>query len=232
VLAPFAELIPHAVLAGILVKVGYDIIDFQYLKRAHQGPRWDLALMVLVLGLTVFVDLITAVAAGVILASLAFVKQMADLQLKAFGGHLPEIPYATSPEESELLKRVGRKVTMFDFGGPLSFGAAADVGHQVRERVKGEEHYAIVLDFTRVPFIDVSAARAVETIGCDARVSGKRIFMSGMNDNVRSVLSGLDADHCLPDGAHYEHRIDAVRAAVTWAESDDRELPSSGSEAA
>jgi SulP family sulfate permease len=59
-----ASVIPHAALAGVLVKVGMDIIDFSYLKRAHRGPRWDLALMALVLGLTVFVDLITAVGAG------------------------------------------------------------------------------------------------------------------------------------------------------------------------
>ena len=65
-LAPLASQIPQAVLAGILVKVGYDIIDFAYLKRAHQGPRFDLALMALVLGLTVFVDLITAVMAGLL----------------------------------------------------------------------------------------------------------------------------------------------------------------------
>ncbi|MEQ8178368.1 MAG: SulP family inorganic anion transporter, partial [Amphiplicatus sp.] len=82
-LAPLAERIPHAVLAGILVKVGWDIIDWSYLKSAHRGPRWDLALMALVLALTVFVDLITAVAAGVVLASLAVVKQIADLQLEA-----------------------------------------------------------------------------------------------------------------------------------------------------
>ena len=218
VLAPLAARIPHAVLAGILVKVGWDIIDFAYLKRAHQGPRWDLALMVMVLGLTVFVDLITAVAGGVILASLAFVKQMADAQLKTFGGELPRIPYTTSPEESDLLGRAGRSVTLFDFGGPLSFGAAADLGHQVRERVKGDEHQAIVLDFTRVPFVDVSAARAVETIGCDARHSGKRVFMSGMNDQVRAMLAGLNADHCLPDDTHYASRLDAIRAAVDYCD--------------
>ena len=82
VLAPLAEKIPHAVLAGILVKVGYDIIDVAYLKRAHKGPRFDLMLMALVLGLTVFVDLITAVLAGVVIAALAFVKQIADEQLR------------------------------------------------------------------------------------------------------------------------------------------------------
>ena len=44
-LAPLAKLIPHAALAGILIKVGYDIIDVAYLKRAHRGPRLDLILM-------------------------------------------------------------------------------------------------------------------------------------------------------------------------------------------
>lgn len=226
VLAPLAEQIPHAVLAGILVKVGYDIIDFSYLKRAHQGPRWDLALMVLVLGLTVFVDLITAVAAGVILASLAFVKQMADAQLKAFGGELPKLPVGMSPEESDLMKRAGGRVSLFDFGGPLSFGAAADVGHHVRERVKNSAE-AIVLDFSSVPFIDVSASRAVETIGCDARHANKRVFISGMNDDVKAVLTGLDADHCLPRDTYFPTRLDALKAAVEYVDKNaDASKPS------
>jgi SulP family sulfate permease len=219
-LAPLAAQIPHAVLAGILVKVGYDIIDFSYLKRAHQGPRWDLALMVLVLGLTVFVDLITAVAAGVVLASLAFVKQMADAQLRSFGGQLPTIPADTSPEEAELLRIAKKSVTLFDFGGPLSFGAAADVGHHVRERVR-EHAQAIVLDFSRVPFVDVSAALAVETIGCDARHAGKRVFVSGMNDEVRKVLTGLNADHCLPKDTYFATRAEALRAAVEYVNASE-----------
>jgi SulP family sulfate permease len=220
VLAPIAALIPHAVLAGILVKVGYDIIDVGYLKRAHQGPRWDLLLMVIVLGLTVFVDLITAVAAGVVLASLAFVKQMADAQLKNFGGELPRIPYDLSTEEDALLERVKKDhVTMFDFGGPLSFGAAADLGHHVRERVKKNDAAALVLDFTRVPFVDVSAARAVETITSDAEHVGKRVFISGMNDQVKDVLAGLNDNHSLLKDSYFSRRVDAIRAAVEYCES-------------
>ena len=49
VLAPLAEKIPHTVLAGILIKTGWDIIDRAYILKAHRGPRWDLALMLLVL---------------------------------------------------------------------------------------------------------------------------------------------------------------------------------------
>lgn len=214
VLAPLASLIPHAVLAGILIKVGYDIVDFAYLKRAHKGPRWDLALMAMVLLLTIFVDLITAVAAGVVLAALAFVKQLADEQLKQFSGNSETENLTTSPEEKYLLELADGEVTLFDFGGPLSFGAAADVGHQVRERVK-DASSAIILDFSRVPFVDVSAARAVETIVCDAKRAGRTVYETGMNESVRSTLNGLDATHCLPVHTRYEQRIDALRAAVS-----------------
>ncbi|MEM7543040.1 MAG: SulP family inorganic anion transporter [Pseudomonadota bacterium] len=218
-LAPIAELIPHAVLAGILVKVGWDIIDVAYLSRAHKGPRWDLALMAIVLGLTVFVDLITAVAAGVVLAALAFVKRIADIQLEAFQN---EGSVSTSPEEQALLDQAKNQITMFEFTGPLSFGAAADVGHQVRERVKNRSG-AIILDFSSVPFVDVSAARAVETIACDANQAGKLVFSSGMNEHVRNVLAGLNADHCLPPNAYYETRLDALKAALDTIENPTSE---------
>lgn len=218
VLAPLAELIPHAVLAGILVKVGYDIIDVRYLKRAHQGPRWDLALMALVLVLTVFVDLITAVAAGVVLAALAFVKQIADEQLKKIGDP-DSMDFEITAEEKALISRAHNRVTVFEFGGPLSFGAAADVGHQVRERVKHSAE-ALVLDFSRVPFIDVSASRAIETIGCDARAANKKVFISGMNDTVRKTLTALEADCCLPSDTYFDTRLDAIHAAMEYVEAE------------
>ena len=212
-LGSLASKIPHAVLAGILIKVGYDIIDFSYLKVSHKGPRWDLVLMALVLGLTVFVDLITAVAIGVVLAALAFVKQLADDQLAQFGG-VKGRTVTTSPEEKELLSKVhAGEITIFDFGGPLSFGAAADVGHQVRERVKGNTA-AMILDFSRVPFIDVSAAKAIETIIVDAADAGKLIYETGMSDSIRETLDNLNATLKLPVDSSYATRTEALRAAV------------------
>jgi len=186
-LGPLASNIPHAVLAGILVKVGLDIIDWRYLKRAHKGPRWDLILMVLVLGLTVFVDLITAVAAGVVLAALAFVREVAQLQIKELK---PAMEGEGTPEEAALLKQAKGKISLFSFGGPMSFGAAADLGHHVRERAK-KGSQVLILDFSRVPRIDVSAAMAVETIATDALGAGRTLVISGANDDIKEVLKGL-----------------------------------------
>ena len=237
VLAPLASKIPHAVLAGILVKVGYDIIDISYLKRAHRGPRFDLALMVMVLSLTVFVDLITAVVAGVVVAALAFVKQVADAQLAAAAGETDGATDGLSDAEATLLEECGNRITFFDLGGPLSFGAAADLGHQVRERLSPKHHTSLVLDFSRVPFMDVSAARAVETIAQDATHAGKRLYLCGINEAVAASLEGLGVEEQLPGDSRFESRLEALTAARDWifenaAPSDAAENPDPSAQAA
>lgn len=214
-LSPLASLIPHAVLAGILVKVGWDIIDVAYIRHAHKGPRWDLALMAMVLGLTVFVDLITAVAFGVVMASLAFVKRLADEQLAQLDSEHGDA--AGDPEEKALLDRADGSVLLFDFHGPLSFGAAADLGHKVRERTQ-RGATAIVLDFSTSSHFDVSAARAVETIGNDAEAAGKLVYLCGMSEDVLETLSGLNLDENLPLDHRFETRVEALRAAVEEVE--------------
>ena len=216
VLAPLASKIPHAVLAGILVKVGYDIIDVSYLKRAHRGPRFDLALMFMVLSLTVFVDLITAVVAGVVVAALAFVKQVADAQLAAAAGENAVSTDGLSEPESTLLSECGSRLTYFDLGGPLSFGAAADLGHHVRERISPTHHTSLVLDFSKVPFMDVSAARAVETIAQDAAHAGKHLYVCGINEQVATSLEGLGVSELIPATSRFETRVDALSAARDW----------------
>ncbi|SDD34415.1 SulP family inorganic anion transporter [Kordiimonas lacus] len=217
VLAPVASLIPHAALAGILIKVGYDIIDWTYLKRAHKGPRWDLALMAVVLGLTVFVDLITAVAAGVVLAALAFIKQLSEQQIKNLQVIDREV---ADPEERALLTSLRDRVSVFDFGGPLSFGAAADLGHHVREKADGATRI-LIMDFTRVPFLDLSAAKAVETIVEDARHAGKGLFFVGASADVRSVIDGLQVATGMADAHWFDNRMVALTEAANLIEKDE-----------
>lgn len=209
-LGPLASQIPHAVLAGILVKVGYDIIDIAYMKRAHKGPRWDLALMVIVLGLTVFVDLITAVAVGVVLAALAFVKQTADIQLRALNSKEPK---TENEQELELLKKAKGKVTVFDFAAPLSFGAAADFGHHVREKWKTGQQ-ALILDFSNIDDIDLSAIMAVQTIAEDATTAGKQVLISGASVKISELLHGFDIGQKIPDEYWFNDRIAAIEYAV------------------
>ena len=211
VLGPLAEKIPHAVLAGILFKVGYDIIDWTYLARSHRGPRIDLALMAIVLLMTVFVDLMTAVVTGVFLAALAFIQQLAQAQVARLRSTEVE---PQSERERALLAMADGRVNIFEFTGPMSFAAAADLGHHVRETTELHQH-ALILDLGDVPFLDVSAARAVETVTTDAREAGRDVYVCGLSEEGRRTLAELGADRAIEADGFLPDREAALELAVS-----------------
>ena len=91
-LGKYVELVPHAVLAGILMKVGWDIIDWRFITRIHRVQREHLLVMVITMGLTVFVDLVTAVAIGLISAGMAYSRQLERLELDSVVSVPPQRP--------------------------------------------------------------------------------------------------------------------------------------------
>jgi SulP family sulfate permease len=216
---PLAESIPHSVLAGILIKVGVDILDVSYLRRAHRGPRLDLVLMVVVLAMTVLVDLISAVAVGVVLAALGFVKRLADQQLENFD---PDEGVFTDAERRMLREADGR-IAVFRFDGPLSFGAAADLSHEARERMHGDTG-AMVLDFGRLAFVDMSAILAIETILAEASKSRTSVFVCRMNDEVQQALTRVD----VPEHFSFMDRPSAIEAALSAVRGRPAEPQSAG----
>ncbi|MDH5410348.1 MAG: SulP family inorganic anion transporter [Alphaproteobacteria bacterium] len=211
-LAPLAEHIPHAVLAGILFKVGIDIIDWDYLRRIRRAPRVGVLFMLIVLGLTVFVDLIVAVAVGVVMASLLFVKRMADLQnenIRTITGETEDAPL--SDEARAILKSAEGRLLLFHLGGPMSFGVAKGMGRCFSVSNKFE---ALVFDLTDVPLIDSSASLALRDGIKQARADGRPVFMAGARPVVEEILDRLGVFDHLPAGHRFANRAEALRAAL------------------
>ncbi len=207
-----AERIPHAVLAGILIKVGIDIIDWGYLRRLREAPRAGILFMVVVLLLTVFVDLITAVAVGIVLASLLFVKRMSDLQL----ANITTITHdgdqsSLSGDETAVLAQAGGRIVLYHLTGPFSFGAAKGMARQL---AAADQFDALVLDLTDVPFLDSSASLALEDSILQAQERQKHVFLVGARDEVEETLKRLGVTELLPEGHHHIKRIDALRQAA------------------
>ncbi len=203
-LAPLAEKIPTAALAGILVKVGYDIIDFGYLKKLHKSPRWDVVLMLLVLVFTVFVDLITAVGLGIVLAAIGYVKQTADLQLKKVHNDNDH-----TDDECVVTTQTKGYAAVVSFDGLLSFGASADLAHVMRDKwAQGKQ--AIIIDFTKVPSVDVSVLMAMEAIADDAHVAEKNLIISGASQQVKTLLHNFDVSKKIPQERWFDTHDEAV----------------------
>lgn len=182
-----AAYIPHAVLAGILVKVGTDIIDWDYLKRMRTAPKAGIVIMFIVFGLTVFVDLITAVAIGMIMSAFLFMQRMADLQLSSITAiTLPQEESPLSNEEAKILEQADGRILLFHISGPMSFGAAKSTAR----RLAGFDHYdVLILDLSDVPQIDFTACRALEDMLHTASDTGRDAFLVGCKKQVHQMLA-------------------------------------------
>tara|TARA_R110002072_G_scaffold21902_5_gene77175 strand:+ start:5267 stop:6892 length:1626 start_codon:yes stop_codon:yes gene_type:complete len=208
-LGTLAEHIPHAVLAGILLKVGFDIVDWNYLQRIHNAPRSGVLIMLTTLLLTVFVDLITAVAIGTIMASLIFVKRMSDSQvenMRILGGSndshdLPE-------EEARILENAGGHIVLFHIEGPMSFGSAKEV---VQLLTTDREQDVLIIDFSNVPFIDSTASLAIEEVILKVQGDNDSVVLCGMCSAVDKVLSQIGVAKLLPKTHITQTRLQALK---------------------
>ncbi|MEC4890791.1 MAG: SulP family inorganic anion transporter [Nitrospira sp.] len=219
-MGPLAGRIPLAVLAGILVKVGVDIIDWRLLKHVLQAPRADVMIMAVVCAMTVLADLIMAVAVGLVLASLLFVKRMADLELmnlRVITDSAAESPL--SEEEALVLGRHEGRIILIHIDGPMSFGSAKDMVRRLEGVARWSSFRAVVLDLSAVPAIDGTAALAVEDMIHLARAHGQHLVLVGMQPSVTKVLEGLGVLRLVPPDHHHARRIEALHHAARLADS-------------
>lgn len=215
-LAPLAERVPHAALAGILLKVGWDIIDWAYLKRLRDAPRDKVIVMAVTFALTVFVDLITAVAVGIILASFVTARWMETEQLKGVTKlALPNGGDPLSKEERALLRKGDGMVAMFVLRGAFSYASARELAQRVGAQIAG--HKAIIYDFTNAAHMDTSVALSVDEIFERASEQGEVCFVSGLSGTALATLQGLKVLDRIPKERRFVKRIDAIRAAVDLA---------------
>ncbi|MGF1477976.1 MAG: SulP family inorganic anion transporter [Cyanophyceae cyanobacterium] len=211
------ENIPHAVLAGILMKVGIDIIDWSFLKRAHHISLKATGIMYLVLFLTVFVDLITAVAVGVFFANLLTVKSLSDLQsqqVKAITD--PEDDSDLDSEEKQILKQARGKILLFNLSGPMSFGAAKTIS-QSMGIVSNYE--VLILDLSDVPLLGVTASLAIENMVKDARGKKRQVYLVGAAGKVRERLQKMKLLKLLPPEQRFSRRLPALQEAIACIDS-------------
>ncbi len=210
--------IPNAVLAGILIKVGIDIIDWSFLKRAHRLSVKAAALMYAVLFLTAFVDLIIAVAVGVFVANLLTVKSLSDLQMdKVKAITDPSDETQLSHEEKQLLKSAGGRILLFRLGGPMSFGAAKAISQQM---TIVQNFDILILDLSDVPLLGVTASLAIENMVKEACEKRREVFLVGASGKVKARLRRLQIQNLLPPRNRITNRLEALEQAITLINGD------------
>ncbi len=210
-LGDLVEAIPHAVLAGILMKVGWDIIDWRFLTRIHHIQRDHLVVMVVTMGLTVFLDLVTAVIIGLLVAGMVAARQFERLELDSvISVPLLDQSFLDSHEGDEFSARVG----LVAFRGSFTVASAGKMISVVSIDIR--DHEVVILDFSDTTFVDDSAALVIEQLIDSAIAENTDCVVVGLSGAPASVIDALDALRRIPadrivsgmeEGRRVAHRL-------------------------
>ncbi|WP_171972081.1 SulP family inorganic anion transporter [Vibrio panuliri] len=214
------EPIPMAVLAGIAVYVGFNILDWSFIQRAHKVSMQGMAIMYGVMMLTVFVDLIAAVGLGVFISNIIIIERLSRVQSR----HVKAISDADEDDvpltESErgLLDKANGKVLFFYLSGPMIFSVSKAIS---RQHTSIADYEAMILDLTDVPMIDVTVGLALENAINDALDANCAVYLLCPNKQIWQQLEKFHILDLVPIENTYSFRYEALRAAIKRVEGND-----------
>ena len=196
-LGKYVETIPHAVLAGILIKVGWDIIDWRFLTRIHLVQREHLLVMLITLGLTVFLDLVTAVAIGLIAAGMASARQFERLELDSVVSvPLLDRSFLGSQEDADEVDSFSARVGLVALRGSFTVASSNKLIDTISVDIR--DHEVVILDFSGTVYMDDSAALVVEQLIDSAIAEDTQCIVMGLSGSPAATLKTLNVLRRVP----------------------------------
>jgi SulP family sulfate permease len=181
-LGPVASKIPAAVLSGILITVGIGVMDYKGLKALPHIPIGEIAIMFVVLLLSVFWDLVSAVGIGLVLASLIFMKKMGDVTAEQ-----TKITPVTPKEDQDHM--LSKNVYVKELEGPLFFGSTSDLQELAKKVPKEIKHIILVMD--KSAYIDQTGLYALEDMIIGWEMNGIEAYLVGIQSQPRLRLERI-----------------------------------------
>ncbi len=212
-LGSLVKYVPLAVLAGILITVGYGIIDFKGFRDLNKVPRSDAFVLLTVFLVTVFVDLLTAVGIGVVMACVFFMKHAGDMFEQSYSSielsdYDKETPWS---DEGGMPRELDHKVYVQRLNGPVFFGSVTrfqKVMHDVPAEAK-----IVILRMKHVTYLDQSGVYAFESAIKDLQDRGVTVLMTIVQPQAMSKLTTL---RIIPDLVTEDHVFPTFEACTDW----------------
>ena len=211
-LARYVEQIPLAALAGVLMRVGWDIIDWRLLARVRHIRREYVFVMLMTLGFTVFVDLVIAVAIGLISAGMAHARQLERLELDSVVSvPLLDQTFFSGQEDMDQVDPYSARVGLVALRGSFTVASSHQLVAVISADIK--DHEIVIFDFSGATYLDDSAAMVIEQL---IRVAGKErteCIVVGLSGSAGETLHDLDTLQRVPEGHVVKTLEDARRVA-------------------
>ena len=191
-LSPLTRHIPMACLAGVLVIVSYNMSEWRTIRGMMKNPKADIAVLFTTLLLTVVFDLTIAIAAGLLMAVVLFMRRiMESTNISVIHDQIDMTADAESNHRDDKVE-VAEGVEVYEIDGPFFFGIASkfdDVMHTM-----GEKSKVRIIRMRKVPFIDSTGLHNLSNLIRASRKEGIEVILSGVNPSVRETLlkAGID----------------------------------------
>ncbi len=208
-LGSYAQEIPIPVLAGILITVGIGIIDYKGFRHIKSVPRTDAVVMLIVLGMTIFVDLIQAVTVGLILSSILFMKQMSD-QLRSKISILPIKENCRQWWKENIPDSIADKIYVKHLPGPIFFGFAPEL-QAVADRLPDVR--VVIFRMMNVPYIDQTGLYALEEVVLSLQKRNIAVVISGLQIQPYRMLQRINL---IPGLIPEKYLFDKVEDCIQW----------------
>lgn len=221
-LGSLVKYVPLAVLAGILITVGWGIIDFRGFRDLTHIPKADAFVMIVVFLMTVFVDLLTAVGIGMVIAAVLFMKRAGDLAEKQYeGGVLNEGFDHNTPWEDEdnVTEEMKRHIYILRLGGPVFFASITGF-NKVLHEVPTDGIKTVVIRMKRVTFMDQSGAYALETAIKDLQAQGIEVLMTIIQPQANAILHKT---HIIPTLIPEEHTFKTFEDCIEYLKDNSKQ---------
>ena len=224
-LGTYVQYVPIPVLAAILITVGLDIIDYKGLKEVMKVDRAEAAILFIVLVMTVFVDLITAVGTGMTLSVFIFMKKMGAIgeeKIALFPLRSLKVRKPCDLREEFILPQDSLDhVYIKTFSGPVFFGFSQYLIDDLKQ-LPGAK--TLVFEMNRVPYLDQSAAHALELVFEFMHKRGIQVLLANLNNQPLQMLRAVDlVPRLIPEN----HIFEDIFNCVQWLEEDFVNQPSS-----
>lgn len=201
----YAQYIPHAVLAGMLMKVGIDIIDWRFITQLNKVGLFSASLMLLVLVLTVFVDLITAVLVGMFIANLVTLDRLTNVQLDHIS--FKKGAEITTDETIAIPKKILDQTLLLSIDGPVSFAVSRELARRFSENI---DFNTLIIDLSQAKLIGTTTSVMIVDLIERTQANNKRVIMITGNNKIKQSLARLNLDLMLDAKDQFHYRDQAV----------------------
>ncbi|WP_420435364.1 SulP family inorganic anion transporter [Candidatus Poriferisodalis sp.] len=211
VLSGLIDNVPYGVLAGILLWLGLSLIDWRLITHLYRVQPEHVLVMLLTLGLTVFVDLLAAIAAGIVVAALAASRRFERLELDSVLSvpMLDAVFFADSDRvDITQFDAFTARVGMVKMRGSFTVASSNRLRIAISKDI--QEHEIVILDFSETSYIDDSAALVVEQLIDAAMEHDTECIVIGLDSLPSGSLQSLDVLHRVP-GDHFVASFDEAR---------------------